>query len=301
MAKPHKRQRNPHLRRAGYVLQAGLAYLFCGLCLALGPRLASDMGGFIFRHLGPRLGASKRARLNLAAALPGLDETARAAILLEMWDNLGRVAAEYPHLRSIWKRGWVEIEGEHHVRALQAAGQGAILWSAHLANWEIFGVAANDWGIPLNLVYRAPNNPHVARLLARLRAIPEAQLIPKGGKGGLEILRKLKAGGYIGMLMDQKLNDGMAIPFFGRDAMTAPAIVQLSARLGVPAMGVRIERLGRAPRFRITCAPPAVLDTGDDREAGTKDRLTEINATIESWVRAAPGQWLWLHRRWPAA
>jgi KDO2-lipid IV(A) lauroyltransferase len=120
----------------------------------------------------------------------------------------------------------------------------------------------------------------------------------KGKEGARELLAYLRRGGHGAMLVDQKMNDGVAAPFFGRDAMTAPAIAQFGMRLGAVLVPVRTERL-RGARFRITVKPPLNLPASGDRASDELTIITEINTLIEGWVRSRPDQWLWLHRRWP--
>ena len=100
------------------------------------------------------------------------------------------------------------------------------------------------------------------------------------------------------MLVDQKLNDGIAVPFFGRDAMTAPALAQLALKYRCPVVPARLERLDGA-RFRLTFQPPMELPDTGDREADVFETMRRVNAIFEDWIRARPEQWLWLHRRWP--
>jgi KDO2-lipid IV(A) lauroyltransferase len=123
-------------------------------------------------------------------------------------------------------------------------------------------------------------------------------LIPKGPAGARLLLRSLKGGKHLGMVVDQKMNDGIAIPFFGRDAMTAPALAELALRFDCPVVPVRVERLEGA-RFRITIDPPLDLDVTGERRADITAAMVKVNALIESWVREHPEQWLWLHNRWP--
>ncbi|HUC71807.1 MAG TPA: lauroyl acyltransferase, partial [Stellaceae bacterium] len=101
---------------------------------------ASALGGALARRIGPFLGISKRARLNLRHALPELSETEIARIVAGMWDNLGRVAAELPHLQRIRvfeTGGRVETHGFEHIERAVAAGRRMIVFSGHIANWEI--------------------------------------------------------------------------------------------------------------------------------------------------------------------
>ena len=277
----------------------GAAFIFALLgCMPLDA--ASAVGGMLARRIGPRLGVSNRARRNLRTALPELSATQIAAILRGMWDNLGRVAAEYPHLRNIRvfdAMSRVETRGLENLDDALAAGRRVILFGGHLGNWEIAALAAGQYGIDVAQIYRAANNPLVDRMIARLRG-GTGELIPKGAVASRRAVAALRRGGHVSLLADQKLNDGIAVPFFGRDAMTAPAIARLALQFACPIVPVRVERLVGA-RFRFTVEPPlAIADTGDTA-ADVRAAMTRVNAVIEAWARARPEQWLWLHRRWP--
>ncbi|CAN0433640.1 unnamed protein product [Discosporangium mesarthrocarpum] len=90
----------------------------------------------------------------------------------------------------------------------------------------------------------------------------------------------------------------MAVPFFGREAMTVNGPAVLAVRLGVPMLGLRIERHD-GTRFRATLEPPLALPAPDSGTAGVRTLLESMNATLERWIRARPGQWYWIHQRWP--
>jgi KDO2-lipid IV(A) lauroyltransferase len=100
------------------------------------------------------------------------------------------------------------------------------------------------------------------------------------------------------MLVDQKMNDGIPVPFFGRDAMTAPAAAQLALRFDAVLMPVRVERV-RGAHFRIYMRPPIEVERTGNKHDDTLALMRKVNLEIESWVREEPGMWLWLHRRWP--
>lgn len=286
-------------KEAAYFLQAVLLAAFLGLCWLLPIDRASELGGWIGRTLGPRMGQNRKAARNLARALPENSEAENRRILRGMWDNLGRVIAEYPHLRRICatlEGGRVEVIGLEFIRALKESGKPGILFGAHLANWEIQPYLARHAGLSLGLIYRAPNNGWVDRLLRWLRDSP--MLFRKGEEGARALYRLLRNGGHVAMLVDQKMNDGIAVPFFGRDAMTAPAIAQFALRTGCVLLPVRTERL-RSARFRITVLPPLEIVPSGSRQADEYEIMLQINRIVEDWVRARPEQWLWLHRRWP--
>ncbi|HLY44446.1 MAG TPA: lauroyl acyltransferase [Stellaceae bacterium] len=281
-------------------LEAAGAGLFFSATGALPIDLASALGGALARRIGPRLGVSMRARRQLSAALPGLSAAEIERVVREMWDNLGRVAAEYPHLRRIRvfaAGGRVETIGLDHLDAAIAAGRSAIIFGGHLANWEIAALAAAQYGIDVAQIYRAANNPLVDRMVGRFRG-GGSELIAKGGVASRRALAALRRGGHLALLVDQKLNDGIAVPFFGRPAMTAPALALLALHFDCAVLPARVERLQGA-RFRLTLQAPLELPRSGDRTADVAALMEAVNRTLEDWIRERPGQWFWVHSRWP--
>lgn len=263
--------------------------------------LASAVGGFLGRSIGPRLGLSRRALHNLERALPELGEAERRRVVRGMWDNLGRVVAEYPHLGKyqVYQRGGrIEIVGAEHIRAQAAPGKRAIFFSGHFGNWEVPTLALTQAGLDVVEMYRAANNPIVDRLMSHSRGFVGSELAAKGSAGARRMLAAMKAGRHIAMLVDQKANDGIAVPFFGADAMTMPSPAVFARRFACALIPVRVDRV-KGARFRITCEPALELTfTGDDK-ADTLAIMTQINRVLERWIRERPDHWFWVHRRWP--
>ena len=260
---------------------------------------ASAIGGWIGRTIGPRLGISRRAFKNLRRAMPANSDAENRRIVGGMWDNLGRLVAELPHLDAICAAGSerVEIVNGDDIASLRNASQPTILFGGHFANWEVGSSTIHRLlGPSLLSVFRASNNPWADRVLRR--QMRTRRVVAKGADGGRDLLRHLHRGGHVGMLVDQKMNDGIAVPFFGHDAMTAPAIARLALRFNCPIVPVRVERLNGA-RFRFTVLPPMELADKRDTDHNVRATLTRITAVIEEWIVARPEQWLWLHRRWP--
>jgi KDO2-lipid IV(A) lauroyltransferase len=286
--------------RWNHRIEAAIA-AFAGGVLRLMPLdWASALGGALARWIGPRLGVTKRARANLREALPELGEAARDAVIRGMWDNLGRVTFEYPHLRRIEvfaPGGRVETRGLEHLDRAIAAKRSVIMFSGHLGNWEIAALAGGQYGIDVAQIYRAANNPIIDRMVARLRG-NQGELIPKGAVASRRAVAALRRRGHLSLLADQKLNDGIPVPFFGRDAMTAPALAVLALRFDCDVLPVRVERLQGA-RFRLTVYPSLAMPRSGDRDADVAALMLDVNRTLEAWIRERPEQWFWLHRRWP--
>lgn len=283
-----------------YRFEAWAAAVFVALLRCLPLDAASALGGFLARLIGPRLRVSDLARRNLHAAMPGLSEQQIEAIVRGMWDNLGRVAAEYPHLRRIRvfdPGSRVETRGIEHLDRALAAGRRVILFGGHIGNWEIAALAAAQYGLDIAQIYRAPNNPLIDRIVARLRG-GGSELIPKGTIASRRAVAALRRGGHVSLLADQKLNEGIAVPFFGRSAMTAPALALLALRFGCAVLPARVERL-RGARFQLTLYPPLDVPRTGNRDADVIAIMTAVNATLEAWIRERPEQWFWVHSRWP--
>jgi KDO2-lipid IV(A) lauroyltransferase len=286
--------------RFAHRLEAWGAALFFAVFGLLPLDHASALGGALARRIGPFLGISKRARLNLRRALPELSETEITRVVAGMWDNLGRVAAEYPHLQKIRvfePYGRVETHGFEHIDRAVAAGRRMIVFSGHIANWEIGSLAGVQYGISVAQIYRAANNPLVDRLIARLRGDRD-EFIPKGAVAARRAIAALNRGMHLGLLADQKMNDGIPVPFFGRPAMTTSALAFLALRFDCDVFPLRVERLAGA-RFRVTVFPPLPFPRSGERLADAAALMAQVNATLETWIRDRPELWLWLHRRWP--
>ena len=180
-------------RYIGYPLEAAFLYLIYGIFMVLPLDAASAFGGWIGRTIGPRLRTSRKARRNLDRAMPELSEARRDEILIGMWDNLGRVMAEYPHLNEIWKR--TEVVGAEIVQEIAASKKPALFYSAHTGNWEVALLGASRFGLPVTAVYRRPNNPAVSWLIDRARSVIGSRLVPKGRDGAREVVATLRENG----------------------------------------------------------------------------------------------------------
>ena len=287
-------------RRLIWLAEAAIAYVIYGLLMVMPVRVGSGLLGRACRRIGPHLPLSNIARSNLRDAFPDFSDDRIEHILADVWDNVGRVAAEFPHIDSLIRNS-VEVVGAEHCRAQRDDGKPGLFISAHYGNWELAGAQVCHEGLPITLVYRAANNPWVERLYQKGRtASAFGGQIAKGSQGARQALDVLRKGGHLGMLVDQKMNDGLPVPFFGRDAMTAPAVARMALKYRCPVVPTRVQRL-KGTRFRITFYPPLDLPDTGNTQADTMTLMTTINGIIEGWIREEPGHWLWLHRRWPKA
>ncbi len=288
---------------------AGLGLLIralFALLRALGPDRGPRIGAAVARALGPLTPAHRIGRDNLRAAFPELPPAEHRRILREAWDNLGRTACEYVHMDAIWdfdparpNAGRIEASPEMVARygALRDSGRPALIFAAHLANWELPAVAAAKHGIRAAILYRTPNIAAVAREILRLRRSTMGTLIPAGIAAPLRMVTALEQGKAVGMLVDQRFGRGPRVPFLGRPAAANPLIAELARRFDCPVHGTRAIRLPGG-RFRLELTEPLDLPRDAVGKIDVAAATAAINAVVETWVREHPGQWLWFHRRW---
>ncbi|KQZ01375.1 lipid A biosynthesis lauroyl acyltransferase [Pseudolabrys sp. Root1462] len=266
----------------------------------------SNLAGSFMRRIGPLFPEHKIGRANLTAAFPEKTPAEIDKILLGVWENLGRVGAEFTQLDRLieFNRQHPEL-GRLHIppslfnRFLELANDGkpALVFTAHLANWELPAVFAASQGLDSAALYRRPNMPAIDRWVRETRAASMGELIATGLDAPVRIADALKRGAHIGMLVDQYYVRGVEVTFFGRKTNANPLIARLAQHFDCPIVGVRVIRL---PNNRFTAEltdeiKPVRDAKGDVDIAATMQVITTI---IEGWVREHPEQWLWLHRRW---
>lgn len=286
------------MKKFRYLCEATLLNVLFIFFKFLPPKCASNIGGLIGRTIGPRLAASRKARRNIQKALPNKTNEEQKQIIKDMWDNLGRVIAEYPHLEKISKE-FTEIIHLDKIEQHTHSNKPIIFIGAHLANWEINGAATlTQLNHPINLTYRAPNNPWVAKILDKARTLNgRLTAYPKSRDSGRLIMKSLKKSESLGILIDQKYNEGVEINFFNIPAMTNPIFVQLCQRFKCPLVPVRNERL-HGCTFRLTTYPPIETLNPDGTPRPIDEVIADSHKLLESWIEERPEQWLWLHRRW---
>ena len=270
------------------------------------PHKMSDFAGNLMRRIGPKLREHRIGRANLTAAFPGKSPEEIEQILGGVWDNLGRLAVEFAHLDRIWdhdpdNRGNSHIEFTPETEArfvrLRDDGKPALVFAAHLANWEMPALPGPAHGLPSAVLYRAPNIGAVAEMVMKTRGVNMGRLIRTGLDGAMKAAAALQEGMHVGMLVDQYYVRGVPVTFFGRKTMANPLIARLARQIECPIHGTRVVRL---PNHRfyaeLTEEIPPVRDAeGKIDVAGTMQAITNV---VEGWVREHPEQWLWLHRRW---
>jgi KDO2-lipid IV(A) lauroyltransferase len=267
----------------------------------------ADLAAGVMRTLGPRLKEHSIGRTNLVAAFPEKTAAEIDHILRGVWDNLGRVAAELAHIDRLQTlspdpedKGDILYTPQAYERLqqLRADGKPALIFAAHLANWELPALVAARHQLDTTVLYRRPNIGAVSDAVIAIREGSMGKLVPTGLDAPVRLGRVLEAGGHVAMLVDQHYVTGIDVTFFGRRCKANPFIARLARQIECPIHGTRIVRLPDRHRFRIDLTEalePAREADGRIDVAGTMQAITSV---IEGWVREHPEQWLWVHRRW---
>ncbi len=303
-----RKKRSALTKRTHHILIAAVAYVAAGIFHILPLETASNLGGWFLRTFGRHHRRHKVARCNIELALPHLSPAEIDRVLTDMWDNLGRVLGEFAHLtafRDAIGKGndIIQFQGLEHLVRLKQDYRGAVFIGGHIANWELAPLILQHMGIETVTVYRPQNNPYVERLLFWQRSKIHSSLIAKRGISSPEsrardLARALHRKSSVTMSVDQKFRRGLSLPFFGHDAMTITAPARLALKYKVPIIPIRIERVTPV-RFRISAYPPIDIPEEGDREERMRKITASINRVLEGWIRERPGQWHWIHTRWP--
>jgi len=264
---------------------------------AMPVQAASWLSGKLWRCIAPHLSRQKRALANLELAFPEKSPAERRAIAAAMWENLGRTFAESFRIKTLTKGDRIVFEPAESFDEAARGAKPFIVCGLHLGNWEILAHGGPRLGVSLIGVYQRASNPHVDGLLRSVReALYGAGLTPKTPMAARVLLRAIKAGASPCFLADLRDDNGPSVPFFGQPARSTVFPALLARTTGVPLYAGAAFRRPDA-RFSIRIVPISVPETNDS----AADALTAtktLHRQFEAFIREAPEQWMWAHRKW---
>ncbi|MBI9084069.1 MAG: lysophospholipid acyltransferase family protein [Desulfobacterales bacterium] len=213
-----------------------------------------------------------------------------------------RMALEIPSLLRLDRKNidrYVTFTGEHHLRCAMARGRGILFLTGHLGNWEMMSLSVPlKFGLRINVLARPLDFRPLDRVLTEIRSRTGNRMVDKEDSAK-EVQQRLNANQAVGILLDQNASfyEGVYVPFFSRLACTNRGLAVFALRYRadvIPVFNIR-EPDGR---YRVIFeAPLTVIRTGNVRRDIVEN--TEVfNRVIEKFVRRAPEQWFWVHRRW---
>ena len=256
-------------------------------------RLAA-MGWLAARVVAPLIGWRRRVRGNLALVFPDMPQAEVERLVRAVPDNFGRTLIELfsPTELSAQARATpIEGPGLAAVEAAQAAGRPVIITTAHLGNYDAARAALLARGFPLGALYMPMTNPTFnRRYVAAMEAIG-TPLFPRGREGLGGMLRHLRDGGMLALVIDQHMGHGEMLDFMGKPARTALSAAELALKFKADLIPGYCIRQPDGISFRIEAEAP--IPHGDPVV------MTQaINDSVAAQVRAHMDQWLWMHRRW---
>lgn len=291
---------NFNFKKIRYILEAPLVWLGIVFFRSLKIENASNLAGKIAVFVGKKISVNKLAKSNLSKALPHLDEYQKNAIIDDMWDNLGRIVGEFPHVckmsvEEILKHVEVSTETQKNIEELVAKNLGGIIFSAHFGNWEVGPKVLEKYGLKIKTFYRPLNNPLVEKMTFSMRGI---EMIEKGSDGNRQLITALKNKEFVVIMADQKVTDGELIKFFHDDAFTTTSIAKIALKYNVPLVPGCIFRVNKKFKFLLKVEKPLEFDKKNSLNSEASKLTLRINQVIEGWVSENPGQWFWVHNRW---
>ena len=263
----------------------------------IGPKLSSKISGKIFEIIGPFFRSKKVIYNNIKRALPEIDENNLKNIENSMWNNYGRIFAEYIFLKD-FRCGKlasnVKIEGQEILNDIKENNKQVIFISGHLSNFELMAMFIEKSGIKLSAIYRPLNNIFLNGIMENIRKKYICKNQIKKGLAGLKKLIKLKKKNYSTALMiDQRVSEGILSPLFNEQALTTTIPAQLVKKFNIPIVPVYIERINGL-KFKITINQPLSFPQDISQQQIT-DNLNQI---LEKFILSKPENWIWSHNRW---
>jgi KDO2-lipid IV(A) lauroyltransferase len=280
-----------------YFLQFLFIIIFFSLFKILGLNISSALGGKLFEKIGPLFRSKKLIHSNLKKAFPDISLDHLNGITKMMWNNYGRVFAEYMFIKKFREdrsNKNIIIEGQEILEDIKKKNKSVVFISGHLSNFELMAMHIEKSGIKLSTIYRPLNNIFLNKIMERIRKKYICKYQIKKGIGGMKKLMHLKKLNYSTALMiDQRVSQGIRSDFFNQKALTTTIPAQLVKKFKIPIVPIFIERINNI-NFKIVIKNPITFDN----EETTKTITDKLNLVLEKMISYKPELWIWSHNRW---
>ena len=280
-----------------YLIQFIIIIIFFSLFKILGLRFSSAIGGKIFEIIGPLFRSKNLIHSNIKKAFPDINLKNLNRMTKLMWNNYGRVFAEYMFIKDFRldnSKSKIKIDGQEILDKIKKNGKPVVFISGHLSNFELMAMHLEKSGIKLSAIYRPLNNIFLNRIMERIRKNYICKNQIKKGVGGMKKLISLKKNNYSTALMiDQRVSQGIVSNFFNHKALTTTVPAQLVKKYEIPVVPIFIERINDI-NFKIVIHNPIKFK----KELSVKDITDQLNHVLEQMIIYKPEQWIWSHNRW---
>jgi len=280
-----------------YFFQFLFFIIFFFLFKILGFKISSAIGGKLFEMIGPIFRSKKLIDTNIKKALPNINSEDLKKTTRLMWNNYGRIFAEYVFIKSFRNgklNSRISIEGQDILEEIKKLNQQVVFISGHFSNFELMAMHLEKVGIKLTAIYRPLNNIFLNIIMENIRKKYICKNQIKKGIGGMKKIIHLKRQNYSTALMiDQRVSEGIRSNFFNNPALTTTIPAQLVKKFKIPVVPIFIERINNL-NFKITVSKPINFTDSDSIEKITDD----LNKVLETMILHKPEQWIWSHNRW---
>ena len=263
----------------------------------IGLNLASQLSGKIVSLIGPFFRSKNIIRSNILKALPNLDKNDVEKISKKMWNNYGKILAEYIFIKdfrsSKFKKN-ISIEGQEILDEIKRNNEPVIFVSGHFNNFELMAMQIEQSGISLAAIYRPLNNKFLNFMMEKIRKkyICKNQ-IEKGISGTRKLLSFFKKKTSIALMIDQRVSEGVKSNFFKQEAFTTTIPAQFVKKFKCKIVPIYIERIENN-NFKLTVHKPLIYGDNESIKSITQD----LNILLEKLILKNPEQWIWSHNRW---
>jgi len=280
-----------------YFFQFLFFIIFFFLFKILGFKISSAIGGKLFEIIGPIFRSKKLIDTNIKKAVPNINSEDLKKTTRLMWNNYGRIFAEYVFIKSFRNgklNSRISIEGQDILEEIKKLNQQVVFISGHFSNFELMAMHLEKVGIKLTAIYRPLNNIFLNIIMENIRKKYICKNQIKKGIGGMKKIIHLKRQNYSTALMiDQRVSEGIRSNFFNNPALTTTIPAQLVKKFKIPVVPIFIERVNNL-NFKITISKPINFTDNDSIKKITDD----LNKVLETMILHKPEQWIWSHNRW---
>ena len=280
-----------------YFFQFLFFIFFFFLFKIFGFKISSLIGGKLFETIGPIFRSKELISSNIKKAMPNVGSKDLKKISRLMWNNYGRIFAEYVFIKS-FRSGKlntrISVQGQDILDKIKKNNQQVVFISGHFSNFELMAMHLEKTGIKLSAIYRPLNNIFLNIIMENIRKKYICKNQIKKGIGGIKKIIQLKKQNYSTALMiDQRVSEGIKSNFFNSPALTTTIPAQLVKKFKIPVVPIFIERVNNL-NFKITIRKPVNFTNTDSIQKITDD----LNKILETMILHKPEQWIWSHNRW---
>jgi len=285
------------MNKVKYFFQFLFILIFFLIFKIIGLKNSSALGGKLFKMIGPYFRSSDLIHKNIKKAFPNISQDKIIKITNEMWNNYGRIFAEYMFIKKFRQnrsKKNIIIEGQEILNKIRDKGTPVVFVSGHFSNFELMAMQIEKSGINLSTIYRPLNNFFLNHLMEKIRKNFICKKQIKKGMGGMRELIKLHKKNYSTALMiDQRVTEGIKSIFFNHEAFTTTIPAQLVKKFGVSIVPIYIERFEEI-KFKMIVYEPIYFT----KDSSVKIITNKLNKILEKMILKKPEQWIWSHNRW---